>query len=133
MTIAQHPNFLRTVLLLDVATCLLTGLLMKMGAVPLAELTDIPAAVLLYAGVSLFPVAAFITLVGVMPAIPATGVWLVIMGNGAWVAASLWLMISGAISPNALGYAFIAGQAFAVAMLAGLEYAGLQRLGVRPQ
>jgi hypothetical protein len=133
MTIAQHPNFLRTVLLLDAATCLLTGVLMKIAAIPLAELTEIPAPVLLYAGISLFPVAAFIALVGAIPSIPVAGVWLVIMGNACWVAASLWLMVSGAIGPNALGYAFIAGQALAVAVLAALEYAGLQRLGVRPQ
>jgi len=89
MTIAQHPNFLRTVLLLDAATCLLTGLLMKMGAIPLAELTDIPGALLFYAGVALLPVAAFIALVGAFPTIPVAGVWLVIMGNAAgWRRAS---------------------------------------------
>jgi hypothetical protein len=132
MTIAERPYFLRTVLLVDAATCLLTGAVMKTGAIALAELTGIPAPVLLYAGISLFPVAAFIALVAAMPAISVAGVWLVIVGNAAWVAASLGLMVSGAIEPNALGYAFIAGQALAVAMLAGLEYVGLQRLSIRP-
>ncbi len=131
MTFIQHPNFLRTVLLADAATCLATGLLMTAGAGPLAGLTQIPADLLFYAGASLFPIAAFIALVGTRQAPPPVSVWLVIVGNIAWVAASLSLLAGGAISPNALGYTFVAVQAAAVAVLAELEYIGVRQLSPR--
>jgi hypothetical protein len=89
MTFIQHPNFLRTVLLVDAATCLATGLLMTAGADPLAGLMQIPADLLFYAGASLFPIAAFIALVGTRQAPPPVGVWLVIVGiSHGWPPAS---------------------------------------------
>ena len=126
MNIVQQPHFLRTVLLVDAVTCLATGLLMTVGAGTLSPLTAIPTDLLVYAGVSLFPVAAFIIFVATRPEPPVLGVWLVIFGNVAWVAGSVWLLSGGALSPTALGEAFIALQAAAVAVLAGLEYAGLR-------
>ena len=57
--------------------------------------------------------------------ISAAGVWLVIVGNGLWVLASLALLF--AVSPTVLGYAFVIGQALIVAVLAEMEYAGLKR------
>jgi hypothetical protein len=56
------------------------------------------------------------------------GVWLVIIGNVLWVVGSLWLMVSGWIAPNALGYVFITAQALAVALLAALEHLALRRV-----
>ncbi len=41
---------------------------------------------------------------------------------------SVWILAGGAIKPNALGVAFVLLQAGAVAVLAALEYMGLQRL-----
>jgi hypothetical protein len=92
---------------------------------------QIPADLLFYAGASLFPIAAFIALVGTRQAPPPVSVWLVIVGNIAWVAASLSLLAGGAISPNALGYTFVAVQAAAVAVLAELEYIGVRQLSPR--
>ena len=50
---------LRRVLMVDAATCVATGLLMFLFATPLSTLLGLPAALLLYAGASLFPIAAF--------------------------------------------------------------------------
>ena len=58
---------------------------------------------------------------------PRPAVWLIIDGNVLWVAGSLWLMVGGTIAATGVGTAFIAAQSFAVAVLAGLEYAGLRR------
>jgi hypothetical protein len=112
---------LRNVLLVDAATCLLTGALLTLGARVLAQLTAIPAAVLLYAGVSLIPVAAFMVVTATRAVLPTLGVWIVIVGNALWIAASVGLMIGPWIAPNAWGYAFIAAQAAAVAVLTKLE------------
>jgi hypothetical protein len=54
-------------------------------------------------------------------------VQLVIFMNVAWVAASVVLLLSGWISPNSLGLAFVLFQTMAVAALAELQYTGLRR------
>jgi hypothetical protein len=118
------PITLRSLLLLDASTCAAMGALMTLGAGALAEQTAIPEAVLFYAGVALFPIAALMVMVATRWT-TSSAVWLVIAGNALWVAASLWLMLSGWIAPNALGYAFLAIQALAVATLAALEHASL--------
>ena len=45
-----------------------------------------------------------------------------------WVAASFGLLVSGAVQPTMLGYAFVIAQALAVALLAGLQFIGLLRV-----
>jgi hypothetical protein len=121
---------LRNVLLVDAATCLLTGALLTFGARLLGQLTAIPAAVLLYAGVSLIPIAAFMAVTAMRAILPPLGVWIVIAGNALWVAASVGLMIGPWIAPNAWGYAFIAAQAAAVAVLTKLELDGTKDMVV---
>ena len=121
---------LRNVLLVDAATCLLTGALLIFGARLLGQLTAIPAAVLLYAGVSLIPIAAFMAVTATRAVLPPLGVWIVIAGNALWVAASVGLMIGPWIAPNAWGYAFIAAQAVAVAVLTKLELDGTKDMVV---
>jgi hypothetical protein len=121
-------NFLRTVLLIDGATCVATGCLMVGAAGFLASLTQLPASLMLYAGLSLFPIAAFIAFIATRGGLAPLGVWLIILGNAAWVAASLWLLVDASLSPNVFGVVFILGQAATVALLTALEYLGLRRL-----
>ncbi len=123
----SHPLFLRRVLLLDAATCLVTGLGMTVGAAMTAQLTQLPLGLLSAAGASLFPIALFMAWVATRKAIPAAGAWLVILGNVGWVFASLALL-TGLVPFNALGAAFVTTQAFAVAVLAVLEVACVRRL-----
>jgi hypothetical protein len=123
----SHPKFLKIVLLVDAATCAATGALMTIGADMVAKLTGIPSPLLLYAGLSLFPIAIFIAVVATREHLALPAVWLVIIGNGLWVAGSVWLLLGGAIAPNALGYVFVGIQAAAVAVLAELEYVGLRQ------
>jgi hypothetical protein len=122
MSITSPARFLRTILLVDAATCVATGVLMTLGADVLAEFTAVPAPLLRYAGLSLFPVAAFIALVGTRASLAPPAVFIVIAGNALWVASSVLLLLGGLIAPNVLGYVFIGGQAAAVAVLAELEY-----------
>src|SRR5882672_3647465 len=97
------------------------------GADIVAGLTAVPAPLLLYAGLSLFPVAIFIGLVGTRETLAPPAVWVVIVGNALWVAGSLLLLFGGMIAPNAWGFVFIGAQAAAVAVLAELEYFGLRQ------
>jgi hypothetical protein len=127
MSIASPARFLRTVLLVDAVTCVVTGLVMALGADVAASLTAVPAPLLRVAGISLFPIAAFIALVGTRDSLAPPAVFVVIAGNALWVAASVLLLVSGLITPNVLGYIFVGGQAAAVAVLAELEYFGLRQ------
>lgn len=113
---------LRQVLLADALTCAAMGLVLVVSAAPLAGLLDLPAPLLFYAGLALLPIAAFMALVGLQATPPLWGVRLVILGNLAWVLASIGLPLSGTVAPNGLGLAFLLAQALAVAFLALFEY-----------
>jgi hypothetical protein len=124
---STQPDFLRTVLVVDAATCLATGACLTLGAALVHALTGIPSTLLFYAGAVLFPVAVLMALTATRRVMPAAMVWLIIAGNALWVAGSVVLMLADWIAPNAWGYAFIAAQALAVAILTALEYSALQR------
>jgi len=101
------------------------GALMTFGSGLFGRLTQIPPELLFYAGLSLFPIAAFITLVATRPVIPAAGVWLIVAGNLLWAAGSVLLLATGWIAPNLLGSSFITAQAIVVAVLTKLEHGAL--------
>lgn len=123
----SFPVFLRRVLLVDAATCVLTGALLALGADALSPLFGLPEALLREAGIVLFPIAAFIAFTGTRSALSARMVWLVIAGNALWVVGSIGLLLSGWVAPTAVGQVFVLVQALAVAVLAELEYFGLRR------
>lgn len=127
MTLWHDPDFLRKVLLIDAATCLATGLALVFGADAIAGLTQLPRALLLSAGASLLPVAAFIAFVATRSPLWRPGVWLVIIGNTAWIAASLWLAFGAGIAANGLGVGLVLVQAAAVGVLTELEFIGIRR------
>jgi hypothetical protein len=121
-------NALRNILLLDAATCIGAGALMAFGSNFVAGLTGIPAPLLYWAGLILFPVAALMIHTGLQRMPPRPLVWLIVLGNIGWVIASL--AVFAFIAPNALGYTFILAQAAAVAVLALLEHGAMQRSGL---
>jgi len=123
----SNTSALQNILLLDAATCVAAGALMAFGSKFVAGLTAIPAPLLFWAGLILFPIAALMVYAGLQATPPRPLVWLIVLGNIGWVAASLALF--AIIAPNALGYVFIAAQAAAVALLAMLEHSALQRSG----
>lgn len=125
-TMHSNPT-LQNILLLDAATCVAAGALMAFGSKFVASLTGIPAPLLAWAGLLLFPVAALMIFAGLQPVPSRPIVRLIVLGNIGWVVASLGVFAF--IAPNALGYVFILAQAGAVAILALLEYNALQRSG----
>jgi hypothetical protein len=112
---------LRAILAIDAATCLAMGALLLAAATPIAALTGLPPGLLFHAGAVLLPIAAFIGILAALTMPPRAAIALVVVGNAAWVLASLLLPLSGLVRPNAIGIAFLAGQAFVVAVLAKLE------------
>jgi hypothetical protein len=120
-------SFLRRTLVADAAISGSTGLLMSVGAEALQGVLGVPAALLRYAGLSLLPFAALLVYLSRSDRLSRTAVWAIIGLNAAWVAGSVVLLVSGKISPSALGAAFIVVQAVAVALFAEMQYVGLRK------
>jgi hypothetical protein len=130
MSYNQSPTFLRRALILDALASGATALLMIAGAGLVESLLGLPAALLRGAGLVLVPYAAFVVYAGTRDIISRSAVWMIIVANMAWAAASALLLVSGWVAPAALGYAFVIAQAVVVALLGELQYMGLRR-GVR--
>jgi hypothetical protein len=124
--------FLRRVLLLDAASCLLMGAGLSLGATLAADLTSLSVGLLRGVGLVLLPIAAFIAFVATRETLSRALVWTVIVGNVIWVSESLVLLAGGFVAPNVLGVAFVLGQAAAVAGLAALEAIGARRIWAQP-
>jgi hypothetical protein len=116
-------QFLRTVLTLDAVTCLAMGALLAAAAAPLAGLLDLPVVLLFEAGLLLFPSAGFMLWAARRTDRLEWPVLAIAWLNIGWAAASVAVIVLAA--PNALGTAFVATQALAVAGLAAAEFYGL--------
>lgn len=113
---------LKQLLAFDALTCLVFGLLLVVATVPLAGLLGLPADLLFYAGVVLFPCAALMWLAA--RTLNRLMVWTVIVGNFAWAAASA--LVAFALEPTTLGLVFVLGQGIFVAGLGVLESRALR-------
>jgi hypothetical protein len=120
-----NTNSIRTILLVDAATCASMGALLIPYADFLNRWTQIPEMLLFYAGLSLFPVALFMVVAAVRRPLMRWAVDIVIAGNVLWVIGSA-VLLAGLIPVNSYGAAFILFQAGAVALLAWLEFAELR-------
>jgi hypothetical protein len=120
-------RFLRSVLVADSATCIATGLLTTFASTLLAQFLGMPAELLWYAGMSLFPFAAFLIYLASREILSPKAVWMAILLNALWTIDSFLLVATGWVTPSQLGYAFVSAQALAVAIFAGLEYVGLRK------
>lgn len=123
-----HPSlFLRRALLADAVVSGAMALLLTFGAGVLTALLNMPEALLRESGLFLIAYAAFVGFLGSRAAMPKVLVLLVIVGNTLWTLASIALLMSGAVSPNLLGVAFVVMQAIVVGMFAELQFIGLRK------
>jgi hypothetical protein len=120
-------QFLRRVIAADALVSGAAGLLQLAAAKPLSQLLAIDADWLRGAGVVLMFWLAFLAWVLSRRAIGAGYTWTIIGVNVAWIAASVLVLVEGAIAPNSLGLAFVLAQAAAVAVFAELQFFGLRR------
>lgn len=124
---SQSNASLKTILLLDAATCLLMGVLLTAASGFVAGLTALPQTLLFYAGALLIPIGLFMAATALWWLSSAGAVWLIIAGNAGWVVASLILL--AVVTANGLGIAFVLAQALVVAVLAWIEYRALRANG----
>ena len=123
----QSPVFLRRVLVLDAFASGATGLLAIVASGFLSWLLDLPAGLLLGAGLLLVPYVLFVIYTATRSEIASAAVTLIIVANALWALASVAVLLSGWVAPNALGVAFVLVQAAVVALLGELQYVGLRR------
>jgi hypothetical protein len=123
-------RLLRRSLNLDAVASGGLGLLLAAAGSLLDEPLGIPASVLVPVGVFLVAYAAALWFVGSRPRVSRPAVWVVVVGNLLWVAASVVAAIAGWWSPTPVGTAFVLAQAAAVALFAELQFTGLRRARV---
>lgn len=116
---------LTQILRVDAFTCAAMGLLLVAAATPMSALLGLPAQLLFWAGVVLFPCAALMFVAAKWPRFAAL-VWVIVLGNLAWIVASA--VVGLAFNPTPLGLAFVVVQAAVVAVLAWLEWRGLRSM-----
>jgi hypothetical protein len=127
MSMFDSPRFLRNVLLADSASCLATGALQVALTQPLAQLTNLPAGLLMATGVFLLAYAALVGIVALRDPVPRALVWVFVAGNFAWAAGCAALIVEHAVAPTLLGEAWLIAQAVTVVVLAELQWMGLRR------
>lgn len=121
----MNSQFLRRVLLIDGAVSGAAGLVMVVGAGLLAPQTNLPEALMIYAGAALFPWMVALIALARMANVPRGGVKAVIAVNVLWVAASIAVLFL--TSPTPFGYAFVIAQAVTVGLFAELQIVALKR------
>lgn len=126
MTVTMTP-YLRNVLAADAAVSGAAAILLIAGAPYLSPLLGLPSGLLFWAGIVLVPFVALLLVTLRRQSVPRLIMIDIIAINALWVAASFGLLFSGLVSPNALGIAFVAAQALAVAVLAELQFVGMRR------
>jgi hypothetical protein len=119
-------NFLRTVLKLDAASCLGMAALVLPVAGVLEGPLGIEPVLMRGAAAPLIPIGLYMLWLGLRREANPVLVWLVILGNIGWAAASL---VFAAMLPDisSLGRLAVAGQGFAVLGLAMAEWVGLKQ------
>ena len=127
MSFTLNP-FLRQMLFVDAAVSGAAGVLMAAGAPFLSPLLGLPENLLFWAGLLLFPFVALLIAVARRGKASRLVLVDIVAINALWVAASFGLLISGAVQPTMLGYAFVIAQALTVALLAELQFIGLRRV-----
>jgi len=120
-------TFLRNVLNIDALVSGAAALAMIVGAPLIAPLTSLPSGLLAGAGLVLVPWVVVLVMLARRQTLSRLVMIDVVAVNALWVAASFGLLVSGYITPNWLGVAFIAAQAITVAVLADLQFIGLRR------
>ena len=121
--------YLRTLLIVDALFSGIAAIVLMAGAGALGPpLLALPSGLLFWAGVVLVPWVAALLIVQHRAVVPRMVMIDILAINALWVAASVALLFSGLVSPNALGIALVCTQALAVALITQLQF-GAMRAG----
>lgn len=125
---SDADTFLRRVLAFDAVTSGAVGLLLIVAAGTLGPFLNLPVPLLRGVGLSFIPFVALVAYAATRrPASRALGLTVAAL-NAVWVVLSFAVLVTGAVTPNALGTVFVAAQAVFVGVLAELQVVGARRL-----
>jgi hypothetical protein len=127
MSFFTSPRFLRNVLVADAASCLASGALQVLWTDSLADILNLPAALLVGTGWFLLAYGFTVAFIATRDPLPRRLIWALLAGNLAWAAGCAALLASGWIAPTRLGSLWILAQAACVVVLAQLQWTGLRR------
>jgi hypothetical protein len=127
MSMFSSPHLLRKALWADAMVSLASGALQVAFSGPMSELLGLPVGLLYYTGEFFLLYGAAVALLATRKQPPGVLVWLLIIGNALWAAATLTQLLVGGLSPTLLGKGYVVVQALTVAVLAELQYFGLRR------
>jgi hypothetical protein len=127
MSMFSSPNLLRTALWADAMVSLASGALQVAFSGLMSERLGLPVSLLAYTGEFFLLYGAAVALLATRKHPPGGVVWLLIIGNALWAAATLTLLLIGGLSPTLPGKGYVVMQAVIVAILAELQYFGLRR------
>lgn len=117
-----ETSALRSILLVDATVCAAASILMIAGARLIADITDLPPALLRIAGLVIIPYVVFLVALTRREPIPRRGTKAAIGVNLAWAAGCLAILVNGQADPNGPGVAFVLTQAAAVLVFAVIEH-----------
>jgi hypothetical protein len=120
-------RLLKTALLVDAAGSGAIAALHLLVPGPLRDALGLPSALLTGTGLFLAVYALALVALARAGALWSALVWVVIAGNLGWAAASVLLVVTGALPVTTLGAVYIEAQAAAVLLFAWLEWRGLGR------
>lgn len=124
---ANHTSLLHRAIWVDAIGGVTTGLLAFVAANWLGNLLALPEALLRPIGLFLIVFGAVLGYLASRTVIPRGAAWALIIFNALWVVASVALLLSDLVSPNALGYAFVIVQALLVGGLAEAQFMGVRQ------
>jgi hypothetical protein len=127
MQTVSPSRFLKHALIADAIVSGGVAVLQLAAAPVLSPMLSLPRVTLVDTGVFL---VAYTALLMVLATRSRVRIWLisaVVVGNVLWAIGCGGLLLTGTLSPNALGVAYVLLQVIAVLGFAGWEYAGLMR------
>lgn len=131
MNTFEPTRFLRRVLLADAVLAGAAGVLMALLASLLAPLLQLPASLLLSAGIGFVAFAVLAGLVARSRRPARMAVWAVILINIVGTVEAVGLLLGNWVSPSLLGVLFVLALALVMGVFVVLEYVGL-RQSARP-
>lgn len=124
-----RATWLRRALWIDVFFSGVAGVAMGAGHTLLAPVLGLPEGLLIGAALVCLAWAAALGALARQSQIARPLAWGVVLGNGAWVAASVALLALGWVQPSGLGTAFVVAQAVGVGVFAELQWWAMRRAG----
>jgi hypothetical protein len=123
-----HPSpLLRFALLVDAVVSGAMGVLQLSAAAKMASLLELPQTLLERTAEFMVIYMLVLAVMATRIRLWSTAVMFIVFGNLLWSLGCVALLLTGTLSPNALGTAFVLMQAAAVTVFAVLEWRGLRR------